>query len=186
MKSKAYKNALKTKLKVWRFCAYKSEQDYDNGNHFFMKDFTDHTEMKTFSADHSYENKKLYPDYCSMYWNLDYRAFQTPNINFQLHDMDDEREIEYFQDHIKKRGFCDSELWSLDHAIVNFILPRLERFQEIDPTCPKVHAKFKKDIKHVIKAFKLYQKDDIYNEKDQKIIDKGLEKFAKIFRGLWI
>jgi len=56
---------------MWRFCAYKSNKDYERGDHYFMKDFSDHTEMKIFSSAHSAKEKTLYyTDYCSVYWKL--------------------------------------------------------------------------------------------------------------------
>ena len=60
MKNKAElttKTALQQPVVMWRFCAYKSE-----------KYFTDHTEMKVFSAKHSASEKPRFPNYVSMYW----------------------------------------------------------------------------------------------------------------------
>ena len=56
---------------MWRFCAYKTEKDYESGEHYFVKNFLDHTEMKVFSSEHSAKEKLLYPDYCSMYWKIE-------------------------------------------------------------------------------------------------------------------
>jgi len=62
--------ALTIPVIMWRFCAYKTEKDYESGKHYFVKDFLDHTEMKVFSGKHSAKEKSLYPDYCSMYWKI--------------------------------------------------------------------------------------------------------------------
>lgn len=59
---------LKQPVVMWRFCAYKSENDYERGVHYFEKYFTDHTEMKNFSAKHSAREKPRNPNYVSMYW----------------------------------------------------------------------------------------------------------------------
>lgn len=59
---------------MWRFCAYRTEKDYESGEHYFIKDFLDHTEMKVFSGEHSTKEKPLYPDYCSMYWKIETNA----------------------------------------------------------------------------------------------------------------
>jgi len=64
------RDIVKNTLHTWRFCAYKSNEDYENGKHYFMRDFLDHTEMKVFSSEHSAKEKVLYPDYCSMYWKI--------------------------------------------------------------------------------------------------------------------
>lgn len=70
----AEKRALTIPVVMWRFCAYKTEEDYESGEHYFMKDFLDHTEMKVFSGKHSAEEKPLHIDYCSMYWKIDTNA----------------------------------------------------------------------------------------------------------------
>lgn len=75
-KKKKYYNlveerALTIPVVVWRFCAYKSDEDYENGNHYFIKDFLDHTEMKVFSGEHSAKEKLLYSGYCSTYWKIE-------------------------------------------------------------------------------------------------------------------
>ena len=54
-------------IEYWVFSSYKNENDYNNNTPFFEKEFTDFNKMKTFSAEHSHLNKKLYPDYCSGY-----------------------------------------------------------------------------------------------------------------------
>ena len=59
---------------MWRFCAYKTEKDYESGEHYFVKDFLDYTEMKVFSGKHSAKEKPLYSDYCSMYWKIETNA----------------------------------------------------------------------------------------------------------------
>ena len=70
----AEEQELTTSIDEWRFCAYKSEEDYKNGEHYFMKDFLDHSKMKVFSGEHSAKEKPLYPDYCSMYWKIETNA----------------------------------------------------------------------------------------------------------------
>lgn len=67
----AEERALNAPVIVWRFCAYKTEKDYENGEYYFIKDFLDHTKMKIFSEEHSAKEKPLYPEYCSMYWKIE-------------------------------------------------------------------------------------------------------------------
>lgn len=66
----AEQKALSIPVVLWRFCAYKSEKDYESGNYFFMRDFLDHAEMKVFSGRHSVKQMSSYPGYCSMYWKI--------------------------------------------------------------------------------------------------------------------
>lgn len=79
MKKKKYydlaeEQALTIPVVMWRFCAYKTEKDYKSGEHYFIKDFLDHKEMKTFSSEHSVKEKPRYNNYCSMYWKVETNA----------------------------------------------------------------------------------------------------------------
>lgn len=67
----AEKRASAIPVIVWRFCAYKTEKDYENGEYYFVKDFIDHTEMKEFSGVHSARDKTYNPNYCSNYWRIE-------------------------------------------------------------------------------------------------------------------
>lgn len=62
--------ALAAPILLYRFCAYKSTEDYNLGNHYFIKDFDDFDEMKGFSAKHSEKEKTAHPGYCSTYWKV--------------------------------------------------------------------------------------------------------------------
>ena len=70
----AEERALTIPAVMWRFCAYKTEKDYESGDHYFMKDFLDHTEMKVFSGKHAAKEKPRHSDYCSMYWKIEINA----------------------------------------------------------------------------------------------------------------
>ena len=70
----AEKRALTIPIVMWRFCAYKTKSDYESGDHYFMKDFLSHTQMKTFSSKHSAKEKPRHTDYCSMYWKIEANA----------------------------------------------------------------------------------------------------------------
>ena len=70
----AEEQALTIPVIIQRFCAYKTEKDYKNGEHYFIKDFLDHTKMKIFSGKHSAKEKPLYSNYCSMYWKIETNA----------------------------------------------------------------------------------------------------------------
>jgi hypothetical protein len=53
---------------IWQFEAFKTEDDYNNCDPFFLTIFHDYNEMKTFSANHCAEWREEYPDYCSNYF----------------------------------------------------------------------------------------------------------------------
>lgn len=115
----------------------------------------------------------------------DIKYLDVPNICFSLTRKDDDREDEFKKQRIKY-GFDDSETWSLRDTIAHFIIPRLERYMEI---MKGIEDKaLRKDMKRFLKAMKLISRDEgaaIFNEKEQKQVDKGLEMFPKIFMALW-
>ena len=54
----AEREALNIPVVMWRFCAYKTEKDYESGEHYFVKDFLKHHKMKNYSAKHSKKEKR--------------------------------------------------------------------------------------------------------------------------------
>lgn len=102
-----------------------------------------------------------------------------PNINFSLTSKDDDREPIYSDQRIR-RGFDDSEMWSLCNTIASFIIPRLEYFIEIEG--PDEYRQLFLD------ALKLINRDNgawIFTKEEQNIIDNGLKVFPYIFMRLW-
>lgn len=121
--------------------------------------------------------------------SVDIKYINVPNICFSLTDKDDDREPKYSEQR-KERGFDDSETWSLRDTISNFIIPRLERFNEVNNGYPShlTMRKWRNIIKSMIAAFKLIARDEgigIFTEEEQKQVDKGLKLFHKYFMCLW-
>lgn len=74
--------------RVWVFRAYTTEQAYRTERFFDEKEFTDHTEMKVFSAKHSAEHKRIYPNYVSNY--TDYHKIKLNSSNhITLHKVEE-------------------------------------------------------------------------------------------------
>jgi len=76
---------------------------------------------------------------------VDFKYMQIPNICFSLTDADDKREMEFKKQRLE-RGFDDSETWSLRDTIANFIIPRLERYEEIAKDFIKREPELEEDI----------------------------------------
>ena len=138
------------------------------------------------------KSEKLLDDYMQQVKNLnipaavDVKYLGVPNICFSLTDKDDKREIDFIRQRIK-RGFDDSETWSLRDSIALFILPRLKRYQEIANDFLKRDDELINDIDCFIKAMELVSRDNgccIHNTEEKQMIE-GLEKFPKIFMSLW-
>jgi len=104
----------------------------------------------------------------------------------------------------RTRGFDDSELWSLDTTITDFVAPRLRAFEKMKrcgyPPCyndnwseAKQMGKWEEELEIMARAFELMSiyNGDAYDfdldkmERDQKTIEKGLRLFGKRYRNLW-
>ena len=118
---------------------------------------------------------------------VDFKYMQIPNICFSLTDVDDKREMEFKKQRLE-RGFDDSETWSLRDTIANFIIPRLERYEEIAKDFLKREPELEEDIECFLNAMKLVARDDgalILTDEEEKQMWRGLEAFPKIFMSLW-
>jgi len=118
---------------------------------------------------------------------IDHKYIGTPNICFSLTEKDDKREKEYSEQRIR-RGFDDSETWSLRDTIANFIIPRLERYVEISKNILDQDEELINDIEKFLIAMKLTARDNgtlILTDEEEKQLDEGLDAFPKIFLTLW-
>ena len=120
---------------------------------------------------------------------VDVKHSKVPNICFSLTDKTDNREPDYAKQR-QLRGFDDSETWSLTDTICHFILPRLQRFKEINASTPAQLTEQEWDaiLDKMIVAFQLTCKDNgsrIWSEEESKQIKEGLDLFREWFMGLW-
>lgn len=123
---------------------------------------------------------------------IDPKTINVPNICFSLTDgkENDNREERFAKQRLK-RGFDDSETWSLSDTIANFSIPRLKRFKKIYKEkilSSEEKDQFIKNIDKVIDSFKLITKDNgarMWTEEEEKRVQDGLGIFSKIFLDLW-
>lgn len=120
---------------------------------------------------------------------VDVKYSKVPNICFSLTDKDDNREIEFAKQR-QLRGFDDSETWSLTDTICHFIIPRLQRFKEINASTPAqlTEQEWNDILNKMIVALQLTCKDNgsrIWSEDESKQIDEGLDLFREWFMALW-
>ena len=120
---------------------------------------------------------------------VDVKYSKVPNICFSLTDKTDNREPDYVKQR-QLRCFDDSETWSLTDTICHFILPRLQRFKEINASTPGqlTEQEWNAILDKMIVAFQLTCKDKgsrIWSEEESKQIDEGLDLFREWFMGLW-
>lgn len=101
-----------------------------------------------------------------------------------------------YSEQLSQNGFSDTETWSLDSVISEFIVPRLIRFKEINNGYPyeTTPEKWNEIIDDMIFAFQwnIECEDEKYdaltNEEQRKNWERhkrGLELFSKHFRDLW-
>lgn len=118
---------------------------------------------------------------------IDIKYLGIPNVCFSLTSKDDERELNFKNQRLEK-GFDDSETWSLRDTIANFIIPRLERYEEIAKSFLEREPELVDDIDAFLNAMKLIARDKgscIWTIDEEKIVENGLNVFPKIFMSLW-
>lgn len=121
----------------------------------------------------------------------DPKYINVPNICFSLTKKDDEREPKYVQQRLK-RGFDNSETWSLKDTMARFILPRLKLYKELSQELSQeiimdtdgLYDKVDKSIR----AFEIIVKDgdgETLTKEEWKEYDKGMEAFVQVYMRLW-
>jgi hypothetical protein len=119
---------------------------------------------------------------------IDIKYLGIPNICFSRTGETDTRERDYKKQRIN-RGFDNSETWSLYETFARFMIPRLERFREIQAECSSNPSRLSKEewakiLAHIQKALEITLLDS-WTEKDQKNYTKGIRLFAEYFMHLW-
>lgn len=118
------------------------------------------------------------------------------NVNFTLINRDDKRWEEFKKQRLE-RGFDDSETWSLDSTITNFILPRLKCFKDNHCGYPGslTDEKWNDILNKMVMAFEYLNDEKLgvdnnlsykeCNEERDKVINRGLRLFCKYYSALW-
>ncbi len=109
---------------------------------------------------------------------------------FHTLDIEDKR-IKSFYKQWKTLGFDGTELWNLNMAIAEFIVPRLKAFKINSQgvgLCDMTQEEWNKILDEIIWTFEFtknyYNNDDKFNNKLWTRHEKGLKLFAKHFNGL--
>lgn len=102
----------------------------------------------------------------------------------------DKRQVKWERQR-EKRGFDDTEIWSLFTTISDFIYPRLIAFKEYKCDYPinLTPENWDEILDKMIFAFKFYS-DEYKREKPASIgtiqkVQEGMDLFVKYFRDLW-
>ena len=120
-------------------------------------------------------------------------TYGIKNVNFSLIKEDDSR-FEDFKKQRLERGFDNSELWSLDCTIAEFIVPRLKAFKEVsadegDHPGSLAEKEWQDILSQMIEGFELYPNHFHWDPEEQetnwKKVDKAMSLFHKYFFSLW-
>lgn len=115
------------------------------------------------------------------------------NVNFSLIKEDDGR-FEAYKKQRLERGFDDSELWSLDCTIAEFIAPRLKAYKEAaakigDHPFDITSEEWQNILGEMVEGFEIYPEHfhwvEEEAERNWKKVNKALSHFHKYFFTLW-
>ena len=114
------------------------------------------------------------------------------NVNFSLINKDDGRFEAYKQQRLE-RGFDDSELWSLDCTIAEFIAPRLKAYTEAAAKIGEhpfdvTEEEWQNILGEMVEGFEIYPEHLHWVEEAKlnwKKVNKALSHFHKYFFTLW-
>ena len=123
----------------------------------------------------------------------DIKELNIPNVCFSLSEenFSNKRKKELKRQRIK-RGFDDTELWSLYTTIGRFILPRLKAFREGFcgyPTVLESEDQWGEILDKMIFSFDYVVREDeefeVREDEYYNRVQEGLDLFAKYFFNLW-
>lgn len=99
---------------------------------------------------------------------------------------DDSRHVVYSQQR-KSRGFDDTELWSLDISMAEFILPRLKAYRDLMKQ--RTIFAIEDEVNDMIAAFEIICTDNFKarfeDEPEFEVVRRGLKAFSEYYLALW-
>ena len=88
----------------------------------------------------------------------------------------------------EKFGFDDTETYSLGDTIVEFSLPRLKRFMEIEKETNSDWDKVEKYYTELVEGLELFIRNDgnrMWTDEESKKVDNALKSFGEMLPGMW-
>ena len=103
----------------------------------------------------------------------------TEKNNFSIADevyKDVPERLDHFKKQREDNGFDDTETWHLDKTLSLFLIPRLERFIQVNNGFPggETEESFNEKLNFILKSFKEYY----YNENDEVSLDLEKERLS--------
>ena len=103
----------------------------------------------------------------------------TEKNNFSIADevyKDVPERLDHFKKQREDNGFDDTETWHLDKTLSLFLIPRLERFIQVNNGFPggETEESFNEKLNFILKSFKEYY----YNENDEVSLELEKERLS--------
>ena len=103
----------------------------------------------------------------------------TERNNFSIADevyKDVPERLEHFKKQREENGFDDTETWHLDKTIALFLMPRLERFIQVNNGFPadETEESYNEKLNFILKSFQEYY----YNENEEVSLEIEKERLS--------
>jgi len=106
---------------------------------------------------------------------------------------DEPEKLEKYKKQREERGFDDTETWHLDKTLALFLIPRLERFIQVNNGYPggETEESFNEKLNFILKSFKEYyngENDEVSLELEKERLinaNKAVAILGEIWFDLW-
>ena len=106
---------------------------------------------------------------------------------------DEPEKLEKYKKQRDERGFDDTETWHLDKTLALFLIPRLERFIQVNNGYPggETEKSFNEKLNFILKSFKEYyngENDEVSLELEKERLinaNKAVAILGEIWFDLW-
>jgi hypothetical protein len=106
---------------------------------------------------------------------------------------DEPEKLEKYKKQREERGFDDTETWHLDKTLALFLIPRLERFIQVNNGYPggETEESFNEKLNFILKSFKEYyngENDEVSLELEKERLinaNKAIAILGEIWLDLW-
>ena len=102
---------------------------------------------------------------------------------------DEPEKLERYKKQRDERGFDDTETWHLDKTLALFLIPRLERFIQVNNGFPggETEESFNEKLNFILKSFEQYyyiENEEVSLELEKERVS-NLKKAAAILGEIW-
>lgn len=145
--------------------------------------------------EYGYEKEYIIVEVANKQMGLDFFGKHVTRTYITAIDSGQGRQLYYYWQR-DWRGFDGSEFWSLDTKILEFLIPRLERFSKVGgdqkwftgfKNGEEVWEKGSKFVDEMVKGFKILKEKQYttYTNYDNQCINRAFNLFKEHFGNLW-